>query len=147
MSEWRDIPSCRGYVASSDGQIARKLPSGTFRILTPYVKSKRDVRKRGNYYCVTMSIDGERKIGRVHRLVCEAFHGPQPSPTHHACHGEKGAECNAAGNLRWDTPEANQAEVPFHSGDDWYRARGLEPPTAFGELLRTGEEESNGQGV
>jgi hypothetical protein len=82
-----------------------------------------------------MSIGGVRKIGKVHRLVCEAFHGPPPSSAHHACHGDKGAECNEPGNLRWDSPEANQDEVLIHSGDEWYRARGQEPPLAFEGML------------
>lgn len=135
MTHWKDIPSCPGYVASSEGKIGRVLPTGHVRVLRPYVRSKRDVRGRGSYLTVSISIRNVRRSAYVHRLVCEAFHGPPPSSSHQACHGPLGATSNDPQNLRWGTPEENQSEVLIYSGDDWYRARGQEPPHAFEGLL------------
>lgn len=42
----------------------------------------------------------------VHRLVCEAFHGPCPKD-HEVCHGPNGKLDNRASQLRWGTRAQN----------------------------------------
>ena len=49
-----------------------------------------------------------------HILVLEAFVGPCPSPRHEGCHGNGRRDDNALSNLRWDTPEGNQADRLTH---------------------------------
>lgn len=97
LVEWRDIPSLPGYQASSDGQI--KGPSG--RILS----QRRAYKGR---LVVNTSRAGDHK---VHQLVCEAFHGPKPSPRHHVAHRDGDKDNNTEENLRWATPEQNLADA------------------------------------
>ena len=49
-----------------------------------------------------------RKTYRVHQLVCEAFHGPRPSPSHIVLHLNEEASDNRPENLRWGTRKENQ---------------------------------------
>lgn len=62
--------------------------------------------------------DGRGQLGRklVHRLVCEATHGPPPSPTHVAAHScGKGHEgCVSKRHLSWKTPSENRRDMFLH---------------------------------
>lgn len=52
----------------------------------------------------------------VHRIACEAKHGPAPTPKHHAAHScGKGHEgcCNPQ-HLRWATPRENLSDKNVH---------------------------------
>lgn len=53
---------------------------------------------------------------RVSRIMCEAAHGPPPSPKHQAAHNcGKGHEgCVNPRHLRWDTHSGNQADRLIH---------------------------------
>lgn len=44
---------------------------------------------------------------KIHRLVCEAFHGPSPFPKAVVIHLDEDALNNAAENLRWGTQKEN----------------------------------------
>lgn len=59
--------------------------------------------------------DGERTLVRlVHQLVCEAFHGPAPSPAHEVAHRD-GVKSNCReDNLRWATRAENNADKYAH---------------------------------
>ena len=48
----------------------------------------------------------------VHRLVCLAFHGPQPSPDHTVDHIDRDVHNNRAVNLRW----ATKSEQSYNKG-------------------------------
>lgn len=96
MTEWRRLPISpyRSYEISSDGQIRRNR-----RIL------KGDVDSSG-YRRVLLYYAGLSKRFKVHRLVCEVFHGPCP----------EGLECahlnsdkldNRSVNLAWVTRSEN----------------------------------------
>lgn len=53
--------------------------------------------------------NGVRKTFNVHRLVCEAFHGPRPTGME-VCHGPNGKLDNRASQLRWGTRKENMAD-------------------------------------
>jgi len=66
-------------------------------------------------YCMAgLYMNGKRKMGKIHRLVLEAFVGPCP-PGMEACH-ENGIKSDNRWpeNLRWDTPQSNHADRARH---------------------------------
>lgn len=60
-----------------------------------------------------------RKMQSVPRLVCEAEHGPPPSPKHEAAHscGKGHTGCCNRKHLRWATPAENAADRALHGTD------------------------------
>ena len=120
MSEiWKQVPSYPGLVASSEGRIMLPvreyaMPHGGVRKTSPrptfgYIRTAaRDAtcRHRG-----IMS----RHFGniKVHRAVCEAFHGLAPSPKHVVLHIDENGLNNRADNLRWGTRKENQNAPGF----------------------------------
>lgn len=104
---WREIPSEPGFYASDHGRI--KSPMG--RILTPHSM-------RG-YKRITLSNKGRKNKVLVHRLVCEAFHGPQPFEGAIVAHYDDVRDNNNPENLRW----ANQKE----NIDDAFRNGRINP--------------------
>ncbi len=52
----------------------------------------------------------------IHRLACEHFNGPPPSPKHEAAHtcGKGSSGCCAPGHLVWKTPVENAADKLIH---------------------------------
>jgi hypothetical protein len=65
--------------------------------------------------------------GRVHRIVCAAYHGLAPFPGAHACHSTACTtrRCCNPDHLRWDTPAGNQADVALVGS-----RRGIKHPLA-----------------
>ena len=55
--------------------------------------------------------DGVEHRPYLHRLVCEAFHGPAPSPDAMALHKGDVRSDNSAENLRWGTNSENIREA------------------------------------
>lgn len=54
------------------------------------------------------------KCTTVHILVCEAFHGPRPTPKHQVAHADGTRDNNAETNLRWATLAENIADKVRH---------------------------------
>lgn len=111
--EWRDIPDWEGlYQVSNLGRV-RGVPRehvrlgkggkpATFRYGYRLLKpGKKDT----GYLLVVLSdvTNGRQKVAGVHRLVCEAFHGPRPSWEYEVAHGDHDRQNNIASNLRWAT--------------------------------------------
>ena len=111
--EWRVVPSCPQVEASSWGRIRRKdhigiMPHGGSRAYTsePTYGTVRRAHKtaahsyRGYIY---------RGIGnvKVHRMVCEAFHGPAPHGKPYVLHLDEDAHNNRPENLKWGTQKEN----------------------------------------
>lgn len=61
-----------------------------------------------------VNLDGRQ--GFVSRYVCEAAHGPPPTPTHQAAHtcGKAHEACCAKRHLVWKTPKENNADKIVH---------------------------------
>lgn len=100
---WKPIPSYPGYEASSFGAV-RSTPA---------------ISKSGGYYILSQNLTGSylgcqlnTKRGRVNRLVCEAFHGPAPSPKHEAAHFDNNELNNREDNLEWQTSKQNKENQP-----------------------------------
>lgn len=130
MSEvWRPVVGYeRHYEVSSDGAVRsvdRVLDKsdGTRQprrgqLLTPTPSGK-------GYLSVMLRFAKRRY---VHSLVCEAFHGPRPSDSHEAAHGNGDRLDNRASNLRWATKPENQQDSIRH-GTKWSHPIGTQRAT------------------
>ena len=109
--EWRPVVGFPHYAVSSLGRIRRVLPDaygrGSDQCLTP-------VRHNGGYYQISLHNCGRQSVRLMHRLVCEAFHGPAPSKDHHAAHNDGCRTNNRADNLRWATASENNRDKIAH---------------------------------
>ena len=109
---WKEVPSFPGVKASSIGRVL--LPETTARGRTYKTKpvwgseektatGRADSPKRRIIRIAKLS-----RTAKVHRLVCEAFHGPAPSLDAVVLHLNENASDNRADNLRWGTRKENQ---------------------------------------
>lgn len=79
---------------------------------------------RGNVLKPKAHTNGYRRVSLgagndryVHRLVCEAFHGPSPNDGWHADHINGNRSDNRLSNLRWMSPHDNRALRKFQKGE------------------------------
>lgn len=118
--EWREIRGWEGlYEVSNLGRI-RSVPREQVRLSkggNPSVyrygyKLLRPGQNHNGYLLVRLSdmTNGRQQTAKVHRLVCEAFHGPQPGWDHEVAHNDHVRDNNAADNLRWATHRDNIQE-------------------------------------
>ena len=106
----KSIPHTTGYFCDSRGQLfSAHCRSGQLRQMSVH-PSKCDG------YCRVDLQEGPGKFRTrlVHRLVCEAWHGPPPSSACHASHRNNVRHDNRAANLRWLTPRDNNLERNKH---------------------------------
>lgn len=110
---WKDVPSKPGIIANNLGQIKlpdreAMMPNGGVRkyITKPTFGSVRKAAKnaRHSYYGMYAKYYGNLK---VHRLVCEAFHGPPPFERAVVIHIDENALNNRPENLKWGTQKEN----------------------------------------
>jgi hypothetical protein len=103
---WMPIPSAPGFEASSFGRIRavmKRGPSPAGFIFKRQIKLYSGI----PYEYLRLPINGKRKEVRVHRLICDAFHGAPPIDKPHAAHGNGNSLDNLPGNLRWTNPQGN----------------------------------------
>lgn len=98
--EYREIPGFPGYTATSNGDIIGKRHT----VLKPCANDH-------GRLCVVF-IFGEwgscrRTTKTLHRMICLAFHGPPPTPAHHARHLDGDYLNNKSDNLAWGTAKDN----------------------------------------
>lgn len=109
--DWRPCPGAIGfYEVSSAGHVRRIAPSNRSfvgKVLKPAANQK-------GYLYVCLCLAGKTKTGWVHRLVCEAFHGPPPTEKHQAAHRNGVKSNNSAANLYWATQLENMADRAQH---------------------------------
>lgn len=110
---WKPVPSYPGLLASSEGEILlpprhAPLAQGGFRIYTPKPtrgQVRRASRTASHRYLGTFA----KAFGniKVHRAVCEAFHGPSPFAGAVVIHLDEDALNNRPENLKWGTQKEN----------------------------------------
>lgn len=92
-----------GYSVSDAGSVRGK--SG--KLLKPYVDWH-------GYPRINVMSEGKRITVQIHKLICEAFHGPRPTSKHEVAHND-GNPLNArADNLRWATHKENGEDSSKH---------------------------------
>ena len=118
FEEWRPVTNYAGiYEVSSLGRV-RSIDRA---ITTKNGQTRRysgKVLKFGfhefGYPKVNLLNAGDLNCSFVHRLVCEAFHGKQPSPEHEVAHNDGNPKNCRKENLRWDLPKGNQSDRRVH---------------------------------
>ena len=108
----KQIPSIPGALANNLGQI--KLPEvtaimpygGTRNYNTKWIYGYVRSAKKGAKHTY-MGTNYRGKVYKIHRLVCEAFHGPAPEGRPIVLHLDEDAMNNAPSNLRWGTQKEN----------------------------------------
>lgn len=108
---WKPVVGNPHYEVSTLGRVKRVLPDLYGRISDKPLKGT--VRPDG-YVSFTLHDRGRQASRLGHHLVCEAFLGPRPSHSHHACHNDGVKTNNALNNLRWATPVENNADKLRH---------------------------------
>ena len=127
---WKPVPSKPGIIASSWGRIKfpdreARMPHGGIRKYktkpTSGTKTRAGKTARHQYYGVYNKFFGNVK---VHRAVCEAFHGPAPAGREIVLHLDENALNNRPENLKWGTQKENLNAPGFieycksRTGDD-----------------------------
>lgn len=110
---WKPIPSKPEIMASSFGRIKlpdseRKMPNGGVRqyIAKPTFGYRTKASKAARH--VYMGFYSKRFGNmKIHRLVCEAFHGKAPATKSVVIHLDEDATNNRPENLRWGTQKEN----------------------------------------
>jgi hypothetical protein len=137
---WKPVPSLPGIMASSEGRIVlppRYAPTnrGGFRAYLPEPshgsvrRSRRDAAH--SYRAIYAKPFGNIK---VHRAVCEAFHGPPPFAGAVVIHKDEDAHNNRPENLKWGTQKENLNMPKFLA---YCRNRtGENSPTVIGKRRR-----------
>lgn len=112
--EWRPVPGFEeNYQVSNLGRI-RSNPLGPGRN-----HDKGRVRKLnpagGGYLSVVLTNRrGKRELVKVHRAVCEAFHGPAPEGKPLVLHSNGDKLDNRPENLRWGSHADNSKDSVIH---------------------------------
>lgn len=107
--QWRVIAWAPDYEVSDLGRVRRTCKGYRF----PAGKLMKGTLSNG-YPFVRLKTADSSVFKAVHIIVCEAFHGPRPSPAHEVAHWDGDRQNNAAGNLRWATTAENAADRVRH---------------------------------
>ena len=132
----KPIPSVSGAFANCSGEIKlpeseTEMPNGGVRkYATKWIKGvKRRASKSARHEYFAVMYRGKNL--KIHRLVCEAFHGPAPSGKPIVLHLNEDALDNRPENLRWGTQKENLNMPKFleycrgRTGDDNPRVKGM----------------------
>jgi hypothetical protein len=129
--EWRVIQSFPQYEVSDDGRVRRRTASRTRPKSCPAgselpqsmvgrLRKRKSGKVYENLYLAVVLNNPETGVKRpfpVHRLVCEAFHGPEPTAGSHAAHNDGNRFRNVKDNVRWATPRENSHDRYLHGTD------------------------------
>lgn len=121
--EWRPVSGWGEYYHVSNLGRVKRLPRSTpcrnrwgdTAQARPALILKATPTQCYGHLTVGLVVKG-RKTKRVlvHRLVCEAFHGPCPPDKQHCAHGDGDPANNKSDNLRWATAQENSEDTRRH---------------------------------
>jgi hypothetical protein len=107
----KSIPSFPNYFATEDGDI-----------IGPYKRKMYQSKDKDGYKVVRIRKDGRYWTKKVHRLVCEAYHGMPPENKNMALHKDGNNINNHPENLRWGNHSENTQDALLHfkqKGKSW----------------------------
>jgi hypothetical protein len=117
--QWKPVPGWEERYEVSDTGVIRSLDMrcGSRYGFTALRRGRvlKQVAKEGRYLAVTLTAPGRRAQLFVHDVVALAFIGPKPEGLQ-TCHGDDVKTNNAASNLRYDTPQANNDDRWLNDG-------------------------------
>ena len=132
--EWREVPDYPGVWASSLGRVHRRSRNGLKSAgqrsqLTFGAQVVRNAKSKRVYTSFAVVWVG---LGRlpVSRVVCSAFHGPQPSPeASYVLHLDDDPLNNRPENLSWGTQSENLAAPGYRARqrEEWVRRKARNP--------------------
>lgn len=110
MSKPKFTPQGFGsYIVHPDGSIKGKHG------WRGYVENEvKPVLNKDGYLEVRMTENNRRRKWKLHKLICEIFHGPRPGSNFQVCHLDGNKLNNSAGNLKWGTAKENAADRSRH---------------------------------
>lgn len=126
-----DSQGYTGYYASRDGYILS--PSGRKMSGTMDRRRGKEVAHRVR---LTMTCAGERRYTTVHRLVCEAYHGPPPHEGAMVRHLNGNPTDNRPENLAWGDHDDNLLDLHLHVAVDVLKALSEHKDALVGLPLR-----------
>lgn len=110
---WLPVPSKPGLMASSWGRVClppstAPMYNGGYRSYVPKPTYGSVTRAKKTAKHLYMGFQN-KKLGnmKVHRLVCEAFHGPPPFEKAVVIHLDENSMNNRQENLKWGTQKEN----------------------------------------
>lgn len=112
MEKWITVAEAPDYEVSSLGRV-RSVPREAHGKRWRGRELSQHVRPDG-YLAVNFSVAGKVKGRLVHKVVCEAFHGPAPSKDHVVRHKDGDRSNARADNLRWGTRAENAKDSIEH---------------------------------
>ena len=129
---WKPVLGFPDYEVSDQGRVRSKTRQVHNYTKAGRVLSPRIVRYPSTGRPVAVFVQlGRGNVRRVHRLVLEAFVGPNP-PDAEGCHNDGDPTNNNLANLRWDTRAANRDDMvrhgtrvppPVHRGESHHNTR------------------------
>lgn len=129
MEEWFRVPGYPTYEVSSHG---RARNNGGPLVVTPG--------GNGKYPSITLCGNGKYRTVGLHRILCEAYHGP-PQPGQNALHKDDDKNNVSRDNLYWGTHRENYIDavdnnrMPKRSKLDWDKVREIRSRRASGDTL------------
>lgn len=103
-----------GYRVGNDGSIwSRRTKRRDAEYDGKWGRLKAEPLKKRGHLLLFLCYKGKPRPYLVHRLVLEAFVGPCPKGME-ACHNDGNPRNNCLENLRWDTPQNNNADKHRH---------------------------------
>lgn len=123
MIEWRAVPSFPWLEASSDGRVRRCVP--TLQGHADGGELTGGLHEQTGYLIISVCRYPVEKTVAKHTLICEAFHGPKPTPEYEVAHWDAVKTNNAADNLRWVTRAENEADKRRHGRDNAGERHGM----------------------
>lgn len=106
--EWRVVPSNTELMASSFGRVVR-LPhciNGRTYTSSPTYGCRTKASKTAKHTYMSRHYRGIGNI-KIHRMVCEVFHGPATDEKPYVLHKDGNSENNHFTNLEWGTQKDN----------------------------------------